>query len=73
MALQQVRRRARRPLAPQLVDQLIRGDDVVGVDKEDGEQRTLLRAAQRQQPVAFPDLERAEDSELHVRPQRSAL
>ncbi len=34
---------------------------------EQGEQRPLLRAAQRERPALFEDLERAEDAKFHAR------
>jgi hypothetical protein len=43
-----VRGRRRRPLAPQAVDQAVAGDDLVRVQQQDGEERTLLRTAERE-------------------------
>ena len=52
-------RRSWRLGTPELVDQPVRGDDLVGVQGEDCQQRTLLQASQRQLLVIFADLERA--------------
>ena len=45
--LQRVGGARRRPLAPQLVDQRIRRDDLVGAQQQDRQQRTLLATAER--------------------------
>ncbi len=50
---------------PELVDEPVAGDDLVGVQQQGGEQGALLRAAEPQDPAFFPDLERPEDPKLH--------
>jgi hypothetical protein len=52
-------------LTPELVDQAVTRDDLVGVDEQDPEQGTLLRAAYRERVVPIDDLDRPEDSKLH--------
>src|SRR5207248_8375613 len=56
----------RRPLAPERVDQPVARDDLVRVQHEHGEQRALLRAAERDEPAVDPHLERAENRGLHA-------
>ena len=51
---------------PELVDEPVAGDDLVGVQQQEGEQGALLRAAELQDPAFFTDLERPEDAELHA-------
>jgi hypothetical protein len=60
-----VQRAGRRRLAPQRVDQPIGGNDVTGVDEQDGQQRPLLAAAERQFAGPVSHLERSEYTELH--------
>ncbi len=63
--LQRVGGARRRPLAPQLVDQRIRRDDLVGAKEEDRKQRALLATAERHLHSVVHSLERAEHPELH--------
>jgi hypothetical protein len=51
----------RRIVAPEQVDEPVGGDDLAGVEQQDGEDAALLRAAERQAPLAVEDLERAEE------------
>ena len=51
--------------APDLVDQAIASDGLVGVEQEQGEQRPLLRTPELQHAAVLLDLERSEDAEFH--------
>jgi hypothetical protein len=53
-------------IAEQFVDQLVAGDDAVGVAQQHCEQGTLLRPADPHRNAAGPDLERPEDPELQM-------
>ncbi len=57
-----------RVLAPELVDQPVSGNDLVGVEEEHGEKRTRLRPAQGNLARLVPHLERSQDPELHLLP-----
>src|SRR5207248_6373768 len=59
--LQRLRRGVGRPLTPQPVDQAVARYHLVRVRKEDGEQRTLLRPAQRHGSVRCRDLQGPQD------------
>jgi hypothetical protein len=48
VALEHVRGRLRRRLAPQVIDQSVGGDDLVRVQEEHGEHSALLGAAERE-------------------------
>ena len=52
--LDRMRRRPRRTVAPQQVDQPVDGDDLAEVEHQDGEQRPLLRGAQRRATAPAP-------------------
>jgi hypothetical protein len=65
--LNRARRRARRVLAPERLDHLVARDDLAGVQEQEGEQRAVLRAAQRQRDSRVDDFHRAEDPEFHAR------
>ena len=54
-----------RVLAPQLVDQSVGRNDLVGVQQQDRQHRALL-ARERKLTPCVTDLERAEDPEFHV-------
>ena len=54
-----------RVLAPELVDQLVAGHDLVGVQEEHGQERARLGAAERYLAAFVPRLERSQDPELH--------
>jgi hypothetical protein len=59
-----VARRRRRVVGPQLLDQAVAGDDPVGLEQQDGQERPLLRAAERQPVPVRVDLERTENAEI---------
>ena len=54
-----------RRVGKQPVQQAVAGDDPVGVQQEQREQRPLLRAANRNRSAVHPHFERPEDRELH--------
>lgn len=58
-------RRPRWVLSPHQVNESISGDNVVGVEKKDGENRSLFRGTKLDRNPVFQDLERTEDPELH--------
>ena len=55
----------RRALAPEVEDEPVGGHDLAGAQRKRGEQRTLLPARQRDDPVAVPDLQRPKEADLH--------
>ena len=55
-----------RVLAPELVDQPVSGNDLVGVEEEHGEKRTRLGPAEGDLAAFVPHLERSQDPELHL-------
>src|SRR5207244_9028378 len=58
------RRRSRRLLAPERLDQELGRDDVAGAEQQHGEHGALLLPAERQRlPVVVDDLERTEHAE----------
>jgi hypothetical protein len=57
--------RRRRRLPPQLVDQPLRRNDIVGVQQQDREQRTLLAPAEREQAILFGHLQRPKKPKIH--------
>src|SRR5215211_3121154 len=72
-AVQGRRSRRRRRLAPDEIDQLLARDDLVGVQQQYREHRTLPRTAQRQRLLVRPSLDRAEQSELEISPQAATV
>ena len=54
----------RRILGPQLVDQPLRGDELVRSEGEGREQRSLLTSTQRERLAVEVDLERSKDQEF---------
>ena len=52
--------------APELIDEPIARDDLIGVQEQEGEQRALLRRPQRHRPALVPDLKRTEQPELEL-------
>jgi hypothetical protein len=55
-------------LAPQLLDEIVDGDDSTRAGDQAGEDRPLLRSGDRQRiPVSLRDLERSKDKEAHGR------
>ena len=55
-----------RVLAPELVDQPVSGNDLVGMEEEQGEKRTRLGSAQGNLAAPVPHLKRSQDPELHL-------
>jgi hypothetical protein len=53
-------------VAPQLVDQPVAGDQLVRVKEQNGQERALLDAAERQHVVPLGHLQWAKDPEVHV-------
>ena len=53
-----------RALAPELVDEAVARDGLAAVEKEDRENASLSRPAERQPPLAVVCLERAENAEV---------
>jgi hypothetical protein len=56
----------RRVVPPELLDQAIGGDDLVGVQEQQGEKRAGLGSAQRNRVATIPDLEPSQDPEFHL-------
>ena len=54
-------------LAPQLVDQPISREHLAAVNQQHSQQRTLLRAAQRERATVLRDLKRPKYSKVHAR------
>ncbi len=62
-------RRARRRFgAPEVLDNLVDGDDLVCAQQEQGEQGALLMPAEREALTSVLDLEPTEDAEIHAFP-----
>ena len=55
-------------LAPELVDQPVGGNDLVGMEEEGGQQRSRLAATEGHLTASVPDLERPQDPKLHPLP-----
>ena len=53
-------------LAPELVDQPVRAERLVGVQQQQRQQRPLLAPAERDRAALVEDLERAENAEVHA-------
>jgi hypothetical protein len=64
VVLQSGLRQLRAACRPQLVDQAVGRDDLVGVQEQQGQERTLPRAAECQGPPLFEHLDGTEYSEL---------
>jgi hypothetical protein len=64
--LQRLLGRLRRLVLPQGLDQAVTRDDLVRVQKQNGEQGALLAAVEIDLSPVLRHLERAEDPELHV-------
>ena len=58
------RRRARRRIAPQLLDQRVDRDDLVGVDQQERQQRPLLGAAERQRFAGRDGFQRPQQAKV---------
>ena len=65
IVLEDLRRRRRRPLVPELVDQPVGRKGLVRMDQQKREQRPLLAAPERELSSLVADLERTEDAEIH--------
>ena len=63
--LQNVSRFLRPFVAPKLLDEAVRRDDMVRVEAENRQNSPLLRAAERKRRVMVPDLERAKEAAFH--------
>ena len=59
-------RGARRLLAPEGVEQAVGRDGAAGLEEQDGEERPLLGAPEREGDAVSPHLERAEEPEVKV-------
>jgi len=66
--MQRGRRGLRRLVAPELVDQAVGGDDLVGVEQEKREEGAALPASELERTVAIEHLERPEQPKLHAMP-----
>ena len=51
--------------APQLIDQVVARHHLVGIQQQQGEQRSLLWAPKRESPVAVGHLDRPQDAKVH--------
>jgi hypothetical protein len=67
VAVQDGVHRRRGVVAPELLDEPLARDDLVRVQDKKGEQRALLRAAERQRALRLCGLERPEDLEVETR------
>ena len=63
-------RRRRRIVAPDAVDEAVDRDDAVCLEQQQAEHRAPPQAADRDDALAGPHLERAEDPELHLADRR---
>ncbi len=59
--------------APELVDQPVARDDLVGVEQEKGKQAALFGAAELDDALAQPNLNRPEEQKLHLPPSLRTL
>ena len=67
VALHELLRRGRRPLAPELVHEARAGDGLVRVQEQHAKERALLGRAEPHRLPPVENLERAENPELHNR------
>ena len=63
--LQRTGRGCRRRLSPEICNQAVGRYDLTGTQRQGGEQRTLLPARQRDDPVAVPDLQGPKEADFH--------
>jgi hypothetical protein len=56
----------RRLVAPELVDQAVTRNGLVGTEEQERQEPALLRAAELQDPALVLDFQRSEDAELHA-------
>ena len=66
VVLERVRGRLGRLRSPELVDEPAGRDDLVRAREQQGEERALPRAAERECPTSLDNLERSKDPELHA-------
>ena len=66
VVLDRVQRLLRRAHPPELVDQAVRRDDLVGTGEQQGEQRPLTLTAEWKRAVAVDHLQGAKDPEFHL-------
>jgi hypothetical protein len=64
---------ARRPIAPEGIDEAVGRDDLAGVEHEEAEQRPLLPPRQRLDATLVERLDRPEDAELHLKAVSNSL
>ena len=64
--MQALGHRRRRSLAPQLVDQALGGDDLIGVQQQHCQQSAALAGTDRHRPLAVGHFEWTEQLELHA-------
>ena len=72
MRLDQARGGGARLLAPELLREQLRGDDLAGVEQQEREQRALPIARELNWRAVAPDFERAKNRKLHRRPPQQA-
>ena len=63
---QRLQRGRRRLISPQLLDQEIRGHDLVELQEEDGERAALPEPVDGQRPRPLDDLQRPEQPKIHL-------
>src|SRR5712691_8431217 len=66
VVLEDLRRRRRRLVGPELVDQRVGRQRLIRMDQQKCEQRSLLAAPDRELSPVATDLERTEDAEIHL-------
>ena len=66
VAVQDLVRAGRGALPPQVVHEAVERNDLVRMQQQHGEERALPSARQRVQPTAAQDLQRPQDSKLHL-------
>ena len=72
VALERLRRRVRSLLAPEVLDEALARDELVGVQQQDREQLALPPATDRDRSIAIEHLEWAEEPDFHVAPYADA-
>ncbi len=72
VALHELVRGGRRPLSPELVDETVGGDRLIGVQQQHGQQRALLGGAEPYGLLPVENLERAKNPESHHPPRGRA-
>ncbi len=65
VVVERLARRCRRALTPHRIDQAIDRHDLARVQDEEGQERAVLMAVDRDQPVAVPHLQGAQDPKVH--------